>query len=645
MKTLLNRLLVVVVTLALGGIALAKNASSASAEKARLAIQVLKTNSPPADKAAACKRLAIYGDAKAVPALAPLLADADLASWARIALEAIPGRAADQALRDAAGKLNGRLLVGAINSIGVRRDAGAAGLLARKLKDADAEVASAAAVALGHIGGSKAKSALQTALGDARPEVRSAAAQGLILSAEKLLAARQPAKAAKLYEQVRTAQVPVQRIAEATRGVILARGESGLPLLLETLRSSDKTLVAIALRTARELAGAATTRALAAELTSGPASQQSKLLHVLADRNDAAAWAAVFATARNGSTELRLVAVEVMGTSGNADCAPVLLELLTTPEERVAQAAKSALAGWSGRDVDAPITARLRGATGPARRALIEIIGQRRLAISVPDLVKAARDDDSGLRSAAIKALGQTVEANQLKELTALLTKPKSEDDLALIQAALESASERLPDKAKSTGELLAIWPGSAPAAKCALLPALAILGTDKALATARSALTSSEPGVRDATIRALADWPEPAAIPALTQFLKESSDETHRFLALRGCVRLLEADKSAAADRLKIFADLIAGTQRTDDQKVLLSGLAKVADGGSLKLIEPFLGNAAVQAEAELAYVQVAGAIKKVSPTEADAAAKRALAEFKNQAAREKAQKLVNPQ
>lgn len=644
MKTLLNRLLVVVVTLALGGIALAKNASSASAEKARLAIQVLKTNSPPADKAAACKRLAIYGDAKAVPALAPLLADADLASWARIALEAIPGRAADQALRNAAGKLNGRLLVGAINSLGVRRDAGAVGLLARKLKDADAEVASAAAVALGRIGGSKATSALQTALGDARPEVRSAVAQGLILSAEKLLAGRQPAKAAKLYEQVRTAQVPVQRIAEATRGVILARGESGLPLLLETLRSSDKTLVAVALHTARELPGAATTRALAAELTSVPAGQQGRLIHVLADRKDAAAWAAVFATARNGAAEVRLVAVEVMGASGNSDCTPVLLDLLSTPEESVAQAAKAALAGWSGREVDAPIAARLRGATGPTRRPLIEIVGQRHMPVSVPELVKAAREGDHGLRGAAIKALGQTVEAGQLKELTALLLKPKAADDLALIQAALESACERLPEKAESTGELLAIWPGSAPAAKCALLPALAILGTDKALETTRGAVASTETGVRDAAIRVLADWPEPAAIPALTQFLKESSDETHRFLALRGCVRLLEADKSAAADRLKIFADLIAGTQRTDDQKVLLSGLAKVADAGSLKLIEPFLGNAAVQAEAELAYVQVAGAIKKATPAEAAVAAKRAVAEFKSEAARDKAQKILSP-
>ena len=100
--------------------------------------------------------LAVYGTKDAVPALAPLLLDKELSSWARIALEAIPDPAADEALRTALGKAQGRLLVGVINSIGVRRDAQAVSGLVAKLKDADADVASAAAVALGHIGGDQA---------------------------------------------------------------------------------------------------------------------------------------------------------------------------------------------------------------------------------------------------------------------------------------------------------------------------------------------------------------------------------------------------------------------------------------------------------------------------------------------------------
>ena len=95
----------------------------------------------------------VHGSDAAVPALAKLLADEKLASWARIPLEVIPGAAADEALRKAIDTTQGKLLVGVINSSGVRRDNKAVDPLAAKLTDKDAEVASAAAVALGNIGG------------------------------------------------------------------------------------------------------------------------------------------------------------------------------------------------------------------------------------------------------------------------------------------------------------------------------------------------------------------------------------------------------------------------------------------------------------------------------------------------------------
>src|ERR1035437_10244846 len=83
--------------------ATAADSQSSSAEKERDLIRVLQSNVPPAEKAIPCKQLAIYGTKEAVPALAPLLSDPQLASWARIALEAIPAPAADDALRDAMG--------------------------------------------------------------------------------------------------------------------------------------------------------------------------------------------------------------------------------------------------------------------------------------------------------------------------------------------------------------------------------------------------------------------------------------------------------------------------------------------------------------------------------------------------------------
>src|SRR5689334_8871403 len=86
----------------------AATASRADENEAEL-IAVLASDAPEADKAIACKKLVIYGSNAAVPELAKLLPNPRLSSWARIPLEVIPGSEADEALREAAGKLDGLL--------------------------------------------------------------------------------------------------------------------------------------------------------------------------------------------------------------------------------------------------------------------------------------------------------------------------------------------------------------------------------------------------------------------------------------------------------------------------------------------------------------------------------------------------------
>ncbi|MDP7269651.1 MAG: HEAT repeat domain-containing protein, partial [Pirellulales bacterium] len=194
---------------------------NASPEKEKELLAVLRSDAPASEKAITCKRLAIHGSSAAVADLERLLHDAQLASWARIALEAIPGVAADEALRKAIDSLQGRLLVGTINSIGVRRDANAVDPLTARLQDKDADVASAAAVALGRIGNAAAAKSLRQSLAITSTKVRSAVAEGCVLCAERLVSEGKAVEAAEFYDAVRRSDVPKQRIIEATRGAIL----------------------------------------------------------------------------------------------------------------------------------------------------------------------------------------------------------------------------------------------------------------------------------------------------------------------------------------------------------------------------------------------------------------------------------------
>jgi len=199
----------------------------AAARKA-LAIRlagVLGSGAPRAAKDYACRKLRVIGSVESVPALAALLADKDLSHMARYALERIPAPEAAQALRDALPKLAGALKVGAIGSLGVRRDAASVAVLAPLLEDAEAAVASAAACALGNIGSPEAATALSAAAKKAPPAVKAAVADGALACAEQLLADGRKAEAIAVYKSLTGADQSKQVRLAATRGLLSAAGK------------------------------------------------------------------------------------------------------------------------------------------------------------------------------------------------------------------------------------------------------------------------------------------------------------------------------------------------------------------------------------------------------------------------------------
>ncbi len=160
-----------------------------------------------------CRELAVIGSAASVPALAALLPDENLSHMARFALERIPGPEADKALRDALVRSSGKTKVGIIHSVGVRRDPRSVALLTKTLSDEPASAA-AAAKALGEIGTPEAAKALDTFRGRASGELRLAAADALLTSAERLIAAGERAQAVKILESLAdSSQAPHVRVA------------------------------------------------------------------------------------------------------------------------------------------------------------------------------------------------------------------------------------------------------------------------------------------------------------------------------------------------------------------------------------------------------------------------------------------------
>ena len=608
-----------VLVLALASAAFAGQARAAvaagkesAAQKQRQLIGVLKSDAAPGEKGLACKQLAIYGTKDAVPALAALLSNPDLSSWARIALEAIPGSAPDAALRKAMGELQGRLLVATINSIGVRRDAKAVTGLGGKLGDPDMAVVSSAAVALGRIGGSKAAQMLEQALTGGPDVARPAVAQGCILCAERFLLKGQTDQAGKLYDAVRSAAVPKQRILEATRGAILARKSGGIPLLIEQLHSPDKAFLGIGLRTARELPGLAATEALAAELNRCSPDRQALILLAIADRSDAAAAATVLQAARAGSGKVRLAAVGALERRMDKGSLPVLLEAAASDDTDVAQLAIGVLTRLPGNDVEIYLLDRLPQTSGRTRQALIELAGRRRVEPALPVIVGFAADANPGVRSAAVQTIGILGDEKHAAALVQLLPSAQSAKDRADIEAALIGIGGR--SGARSAPSLLPLARSGDAALRITALHVLASAGGPEALGAVKSAIDDRDQSVRDEAVRTLSTWPnnwpeDGGVAEPLLALIRNSQKTSYQVLGLRGYLQYVQGDKQLKDDaKVGKVKDVVPLIKRPEEQRLALGVVGNIPTAQALELLVAFTSEPAIADDACAAVVKLAG-------------------------------------
>lgn len=607
----ITRLLICSVVLAAG---MAAPARAADPQEAAL-IAILKSDAPAAEKAITCKKLAIHGSSEAVPELAKLLSDPQLSSWARTALENIPGDAANEALRKAAESLEGRLLIGMINSIGVRRDAGAVGLLTKRLQDKDAsdiEVSSAAAVALGRIGNADSAKILRSALAINPPKVRSAVAEGCVLCAERLLKDGKSADAASIYDDVRKAEVPKQRVIEATRGAILARNQEGIPLLLEQFRSPDKTFFQLALGTAREFPGSELDKALAAELAKATPDRAALIVQAMADRPKTVVLPAVVKAAEQGPKEVRLSAISALARVGDVSCLTSLLAAAVDNDAELAQSAKTTLAELAGDKVDAEIAALLGKSDEKSRgyTVLIELVGQRRVSAQ-PALLKALQSTDKAVRAAAFIALGETVPLEGLNLLVSQVVAPKNADDAAVAQKALQAAAVRMPDREACAAELTMAFGKSPAETKGILLEILGAVGGTKALATIGAASKSDDPEMQDAGSRLLGKWNSVDAAPVLLDLAKNAPDPKYQVRALRGYIGL--ARKFATipdAERAEMCQKALE-LSAAAEQKLVLEVLKLHPSLATLKVALKAMEDADMKDDASQAALAIAQKLK----------------------------------
>ena len=588
-------------------------------------LAILEGDAPEAEKALACKFMAVSGSPAAVPAVAPLLANPRLASWARITLEAIPGDEASAALRAAAGSLEGRLLAGVISSLGVRQETAAVPLIAGRLADDDAQVAAAAAWALGQIATPEAGLLLVGGIEKAAgPERQNALAEAAVLCAANFHAAGMSDEAVALYGVVRAADVSTQRRAEAIRGTIIAKGAAGLPLLVETLRSPTARLANMAVFTARGLGrgeeaddslALAVDAVLIGEVESasaaGDQSRAAILIDILAERNAGRGSELVIASfskaAEQGAKPIRLAAIEALGRAGDAAVVGPLLLVAADEDAGLADTARDAIATLSGDAVDQEIVKRLVGADATALPVLVELVGRRRIA-AVAELLPLLDHPDGTVRTATLVAFGPTIDLTNLDVLVAAATVPKSEAEGEAARAALLEASVRMPDREACAAKLAAAFERASGEAKVLLLDIIGEVGGTKAVETMAVAGRSGEASLEDAATRLLGKWMTADAAPVLLEIATVEPASRFKTRALRGYLRIARQFVLPDAERAAMCRRALAAATEEADRKGVLEILVRYPSVETLAVAKEAAKISGLEEEAKQATEQIQG-------------------------------------
>lgn len=616
----------------------AKDAAQREAVEQRL-LKALSTEATRDAKEFICRQLFTVGTARCVPQLEVLLTDPELSHMARFALGRIEDPAAADALQRALRKTTGLIQIGIVNTLGDLGLEKARQEITRLVRSPDPAVVQAAVTALGKIGGPDAAKVLKAMRPGAAEPLAERIDDALLACADQFLAQKRQTNAAAIYEMFYAAdQRKPLRIA-ALRGLAASRPKGAFPLLVEAMHSPDPDLQATAFSLVRTVQGRETTKALADLIPNLAPAAQELLLAALSARGDSAAVSAVVGATKSENEKVRSAALAALGNLGDATAVEVLARAAATASGNEQQEARASLLRLAGDDINPALSSALRTADANTRVELIRALAGRRATNAVDELLLFAKDDDAAVRKEAIGALGSLAVEAKLSALLGLVVQPKDAGDRPALEDAIAALFRRVSDPAGRAAPVLSVLAQAPTEAKPALLRLLTRAATPEALAAARAALQDPNADVRNAALRALADWPNAAPAEELLQVVRTTSESGPKVIALRGYVRMA----GLTGNPTENYARAMQLAERVDDKKLVLSGLGTAGGGEGLALVEQCLKDPQLQTEAGLAAVQMAGRLRTSDAPRARATLENVIATVTDTGVRQKARDIVN--
>jgi hypothetical protein len=597
--------------------ALDKDLNAAGTDAAKLAaletrlVDLLKrTDSSIAARQAAAQRLGFVFALNGAPStgalklLQTMLVDDREADLARLTLEPVAGDVIDQAFISALATTTGRTRIGIIQSLAKRAPASAISSLEKLLNDTDGATASAAAIALGQIGGPAALGALKTA----------AVATPAVIEAKFAAARKLPAtEAAALFTAMqRDTKLASHQRATALRGLLNLDPASAATRIAEVLTSTDWTLKQAALESLFASRATGLIPALAGKLSTWDAPTQSAVIAVIERRADATALPALLVAAKHQDAAVRAAAVSALGRMpGTGELVTLLAGIAAGANVDDAKLAKQSLARLNGPGVSAAVLAGAEKGESSLRAAHIEQIALRGLTEGLPLLRQCRTATDTTIRAAAIGALGDLAPASDQPLVIAWLSGATDSNEQTRGLRALLNLTLRMPDTTARVQPIYTALEQADAITAVRLLPILPRLGGIKSAECAARLAVKSDAALADAATSTLARWPDRTALASLVLVSAKGTAPSARSAASQAALRYFERNRELwTKEQTALVAQLLDSTKDAAARKRLVVLLNRASDKDALALAEKLQAETALATEAKEAALCIAASL-----------------------------------
>lgn len=610
-------------------------------------LAALESDSSPALKDFICRQLSVIGTEQSVPVLSRMLGDAKAAAPAQYALVRIPSDAADAALIEHLSTGDSSIRIGLLSALGMRKSAGAVAAIAPLLINSDRETADAALSALGQIGTADAAKAIQVHAARIAEPLKPRMHDALLACGENLARQGDSAMAAEIFKSLYKAEHSSLVRSAALRGLVgtMGSGQSDA-ILLEALNDTDLQIQTNAIRLACQLPSEKVLAEARRKMPQFSPVLQIRFLTALGEYKAPYAKEAALASVTSESAEIRLAACETLAAVGDGSCVLPLASAAAEATDRTQrEAAREALSRLPDPRADGAITdgigkANLSDEKGAKTASeLIRAAGQRNIREAVPAVLKAASAENRTVRKEALLTLQTIAEPADLAKLVGLLEKPDADVNKMLVVVAAKEQQA----KGRAREILVFLQKTQNKVCMAAAYQVLGPIGDPDSLEVLRAALQDSNPALREAAFRGLAEWPGSDVIEDMKRFIKQGENETIRVIAFRAYVRMVRQSDLSMEAKASALAAAMSMAPRQSENKAVLAALGELPSEQALAITVKNLENAELKAEAQAAVLGICEKLLKKQPGMCRTALTKLLESSPNETIVNRAKEILN--